>query len=366
MATIGLDASYIFDKYPTGVSTYSRKLIETFAALETKHQFLLCYRLSRMKKRHEFLCPKSIPDGPRFSVRIFQQPYTFWLKWQADLFHNLAQRPPAFRFRREVVTIFDIFPITSTTYSTPSFQQRFSGLLREAMSRAACIITASEYTSRQMQEHCEVDAGRIRVIPCGVDAPADIVSQGEALRERERLVGKGNHMLLTLGAIDVRKNTINSLRALKLLPDRYHLVLAGGSGFGSDAVHAFIAAQGLSKRVHLLGYAPAGRVPLLYQAASALLFPSLEEGFGLPVLEAMSYGLPVVTSSTSSLPEVGGDAALYFDPLDASDIAAKVTNALETPGLVAELNRKGRERVREFTWKRTAEETLKVYEELLH
>jgi glycosyltransferase involved in cell wall biosynthesis len=367
MATIGLDASYIFDKYPTGTSTYSRKLIESLAGLDMAHRFLVCYRLSRLRQRREFLCPTKAVScgGPQFSVRVFQQPFTFWLPWQTDLFHSLAQRPPAFRFRREVVTIFDIFPITSASYSTPAFQQRFSGLLREAMDRASCIITSSEYTSRQMQEHCGVDAARIRVIPCGVDPPVSVIGPEEALAERERLVGKGNHMLLTVGAIDNRKNTINSLRALKLLPERYHLVLAGGDGFGSGAVHAFIADEGLSSRVHTLGYAPADRIPVLYQAASALLFPSLEEGFGIPVLEAMSYGLPVVTSSTSSLPEVGGDAALYCDPRNPSDMAAKVADVIESPGLAAGLSRKGRERVRQFTWKRTAEETLKVYEELL-
>src|SRR5712691_5341419 len=157
-------------------------------------------------------------------------------------------------------------------------------------------------------------------------------------------------MLLMVGVIDNRKNVVNALRALQLLPPRYRLVLAGGNGYGSEAVHDFIASQALEN---------------LYHTASALLFPSLEEGFGFPVLEAMVRGLPVVTSNTSSLLEVGGDAALYADPRDPHSIAQEVTRAVEDLNLRQEMIRKGQLRSREFTWERTARETLRVYEELL-
>ena len=137
------------------------------------------------------------------------------------------------------------------------------------------------------------------------------------LRERERLVGQGNEMLLTVGVLDNRKNLLNSLRASSYLPERYRLVLAGGNGYGSERVHDFIRRERLESRVRMArDTSRAMLLTSLYQAASALLFPSLEEGFGFPMLEAMSYGLPVVTSRTSALPEVGGDAALYADPRD--------------------------------------------------
>ena len=102
----------------------------------------------------------------------------------------------------------------------------------------------------------------------------------------------------------------------------------------------------------------------LYQSASALLFPSLEEGFGFPMLEAMTHGLPVVTSRTSALPEVGGDAALYADPLDPADIAAKVAAAVEDAPLRDSLIRRGLARSAQFTWRRTASGVLGVYDEL--
>src|SRR5690348_5390895 len=114
MACIALDATYTVDPQPSGVAVYSRRLIEALAASKSKHRFLLCYRLSRFGQRKSFLCPSRLPglQGPDFSVRMYQQHFTFWLPWQADIFHSLAQRPPAFNFKKEVVTVFDVFPIT--------------------------------------------------------------------------------------------------------------------------------------------------------------------------------------------------------------------------------------------------------------
>jgi glycosyltransferase involved in cell wall biosynthesis len=367
MATIAIDATYIFDANPTGTATYSRKLIESLADLDSPHHFLLCYRFSRLGRWKEFLRPASAvrPGGPTFSVRLFQQPLTFWLPWQADLFHSLAQRPPAFHFQREVVTIFDIFPITGPSYSTPDFQRRFSALLREAAARAGRILTLSKYTAGQLVKHCGVDPRRLRVIPPGVDLPARLLPEEERLRERKNLVGEGNEMLLTVGVLDVRKNVVNTLRALKLLPEHYRLVLAGGKGYGHEAITSLIQSARLESRVSLLGHVPTDRLRVLYQAASALLFPSLEEGFGLPVLEAMAYGLPVIASQTSSLPEAGGDAALYVDPHDPRHIAAQTARAVQDPTLRRDLIHRGLVRVRQFPWKRTAEETLSVYNEML-
>jgi glycosyltransferase involved in cell wall biosynthesis len=359
MVTIALDASYALGAKPTGTATYSRRLIESLAALETPHRFLVCYRLSRWSRRREFL---RLPGCP---VRLFQRPFTFWLPWQVDLFHSLVQRPPVFRFRREVVTVHDAFPITGREYSTPEFQRRFSKLLREAVARAARVITNSEYTARQVEQYCGVERERIRVVLCGVDEPAAAPPPETRLREREHLVGKGNEMLLAVGNLETRKNVVNSLRALALMPERYRLVLAGGDGYGAESIHAFIAENELGRRVIRLGFAPPERLPVLYQCASALLFPSLEEGFGLPVLEAMAHGLPVVTSRTSSLPEVGGDAALYVDPLDPADIAAKAVQAVEDEPVREAMIEKGRARAREFTWRRTAEQVVRVYEEVL-
>lgn len=355
MASIGLDASYIFGAYPTGSATYSRRLIESLAELDTSHHFVICYRMSRLRKRREFLRPAGTSIGM----------LTFWQPWRTDLFHSLAQRVPSFRFRREVVTIHDIFPITGHDYSTPEYARKFSAVLREAIDRAERIVTGSRFTAGLLQNECGVEAERIRVTPYGVDLPARTITLEESLRERESLVGKGNELLLSVGMLETRKNLVNALRALKLLPERYHLLLVGGDGYGHEAVHAFIAEQKLESRVHRSGYVPGGLLRRFYQSASALLFPSLEEGFGFPVLEAMAHALPVVTSNTSSLPDVGGAAALYADPHDPCAIASQVVQAVESPAVRERMITRGLARAREFTWRRTAGQTLQVYDELL-
>jgi glycosyltransferase involved in cell wall biosynthesis len=211
MATVALDATYIFDTNPTGIAIYSRRLIESLAELDSPHRFLVSYKLSRIGRRREFL----LPAGPRFSLSLFQKPLTFWQPWRTDIFHSLAQRPPAFRFRHEVVTIHDVFPITGPDYSTPAFQKKFSRLLREALDRAERVLVLSDYTARQVVRHCGVERERIRGIPGGVDRPVAALTPEAAARERERRVGPGNEMLLAVGVVDNRKNVLGSLRALQ-------------------------------------------------------------------------------------------------------------------------------------------------------
>jgi len=367
MASIAIDATYAIDPEPSGIPVYSRRLIESLAAIDSPHRFLLCYRVSRFKRRSDFLRPQKPPHarGPEFASRWYQEPFTFWLPFEAQIFHSLAQRPPGFHFQKEVVTVHDLFPITGPDYSTPDFQQKFSALLKEAVERAARVITLSENTAGQLVEHVGVRREKIRVIPHGVDLPASLLTAEERLAERERWVGKGNELVLSVGVIQTRKNTQNMVRAIASLPANYRLVLAGGNGYGSEAIHAFIRREGFASRVATPGYVQAHRLPLLYQAASAFLFASFEEGFGLPILEAMAYGTPVVASKTSCLPEVGGDAAIYADPHNPEEIATQVRRAVEDAGLRDSMIQKGLARAREFPWRRAAEATLRVYDDLL-
>lgn len=362
MATIALDATYSVDPEPTGIAVYSRRLVESLLELDTAHRFVVCYRLSRWRRRGDFLRPSA---GHRFRVRLFQERITFWLPWQTDLFHSLAQRPPAFRFRKEVVTVFDIFPITGKDYSTPDFQQKFGSLLRDAVTRAARVITASRYTAEQLQKHCGTAAARIRVIPVGVDPPESLPTAEQRRVERERWVGRGNELVLVVGAIQNRKNTLGAVRSARLLPDTYRFVLAGGNGYGSEEVHEFIRRERLSDRVLTPGYVSEAELESLYCGASVLLFPSFEEGFGIPVLEAMARGVAVVAANTSSLPEVGGEAARYVDPHSDMNIASEVQCVVEDEFLRNRCIRLGIERARQFTWRRTALDTLGVYDEVL-
>ncbi len=367
MSTIAIDATYVLDPQPSGVSAYSRRLIESLALLRPAHRFLICYRLSRWKRREQFLRLGETPPGgkPQFATRLFQEPWTFWLPRNAELFHSLAQRPAPFRFRREVVTVHDVFPLVGRGYSTPEFQRKFSALLIESVKHAARVITPSQYSADQLCRYGGVEPGKVRVIPEGVDIPDRPLRPEARLRERERWVGRGNEMVLVVGVIQKRKNTVGALRALLRLPNRYRMVLTGGNGYGSEAAHEFIRENGLGGRVTAAGHVSSSELASLYQCATVLLFPSFEEGFGLPVLEAMACGLPVVASNSASLPEVGGDAALYADPANEIEIGERVLEASEDEALRQQMIARGLSRARQFPWTLTAQRTLQVYEEVL-
>jgi len=368
MATIAIDATYTVDPMPTGLAVYSRHLIGALATLHNTHRYLLCFRLSRFRQRGEFsrYVPAGTPRGPQFAVRWYQEPLTFWLPWQTKLFHSLGQRPPAFRFEREVVSVQDLFPLTEVNYSSPDFRRKFSQLLIDAVKRSVRVIAPSKYTADELVTHTGVAREKICVIPHGVHFPTTNMAWEQRTKERARLVGEGRHMILSVGVVQNRKNTMNSILALANLPERYRLVIAGGSGYGSELVHDFIRKSDLASRVIVLGYVEPERLPVLYQSADVFLFPSLGEGFGFPVLEAMAHGLPVVASKVTSLPEVGGDAAVYVDPYNPSDIAEKVALVTEDSKLRGLLIERGLTRARIFSWRRAAEATLAVYEEVLN
>ena len=361
MARIGIDATYSVDENAYGISRYSRRLVESLLTLPSAHQFLICYRLSRFFRRKRFTPLAGTGAGRSY----FQPPWGWQLPSRLDMFHSLAQRPAPFRFRREVVTVHDVFPLTGKDYSTPAFQRVFSELLMKAVGRAVRVITPSEYTASELVKYGNVPREKIRVVPEGVDPPLRTMTAEEKRRGRMALLGQEGKILLNVGALQTRKNLIRCLEALLRLPEDVFLVLAGGEGHGSQAVHATIHEHGLEGRVRLLGYVSEGRVEELYEMAEVLLFPSLEEGYGLPVLEAMAHSLPVVTSSSSALPEVGGDAALYVNPLEVEDITRKVSAALQDESLRKKLVERGLRRVKEFSWRRAAEATMQVYEEVL-
>lgn len=341
---VALDATYAVDPQPTGVARYSQRLITALAALREPDLHLL---LAARPKRF----PALRRAFPSLRHAVLQEP--LFLPRRCDLFHGLNQRLPRHRFRRQVVTIHDVFALSSERYSTPDFRRRFSQMLRDASARADHFITVSAYTRDELCRHLGVDPARVTVIHHGVD-PAG----GRTHAAREPL-------LLIVGAVQVRKNTLAAVRVLERLPKPVRLVVAGGSGYGADDAYEYVRKNCLSDRVAFLGHAGEEQLENLYARASLLLFPSLEEGFGLPVLEAMARGLPVVASNSSSLPEICGDAALLADPTDVGGLTEACRRILDDPALRADLAARGRRQAAGFSWEKAARETLAVYRRVI-
>ena len=243
--------------------------------------------------------------------------------------------------------------------------------LRLAMPRfvaaATQIIAVSQQTARDLRQLYGTPAEKISVVYEGVDPefrPADPATQKE-IRQR---YSPDRPYLLMVGTLEPRKNHSLALHALRLLKAQGHshrLLIAGGKGWLFAPIQALVAELALEDDVTFTGYVPAADLPGLYSAADALLLPSLYEGFGLPILEAMACGTPVICSRASSLPEMAGDAALYVPVDDAPTLAAAIVLLLAQPTLAATLRARGLRHVQQFSWQATAQQTVAVYQAVL-
>jgi glycosyltransferase involved in cell wall biosynthesis len=272
------------------------------------------------------------PLGPRF----------------AGLFHGLNQRLPKIRLRRAVSTFHDLFVVTGE-YSSAEFRRRFETQARDAAARSDLVLTVSEFTATQVNELLGVERARIRVVPHGVRVPA----LPEVKREK---------IVLHTGAIQKRKNISRLVQAFAALPPEWRLVLAGSFGYGADEIVREVEGN---PRISVPGYISRAELARLYASASIFAFPSLDKGFGMPVLEAMACRVPVLTSNRSALPEVSGDAALLVDPFNVDAIAAGLVQLAENDELLEDLRNRGTTSAAAYSWEAAAAKTWSAYMDLL-
>ncbi len=345
---IALDATYSAGKHLSGVGVYSRELMEGLARLEPAVDWRWSYRPQHWR---EVLASSPIASVKRRFLWERRHP-------PCDLFHGLGQRLPAVfdklpRRAHTVVTFHDLFVMTRE-YSSEEFRIRFTAQARQAAERADAIIAVSQFTADQVQELLGVERQRIHVVPHGVRPLA--LPLGVA---RERTI-------LCVGALQLRKNTLGVLRAFERMPKDWRLILAGSQGYGYEhVIGPAIESSARRAEIELTGWVDDDALAKLYARASIFAFPSRDEGFGIPVLEAMAAGVPVLASNTSSLPEVCGGAALLVDPGSVDAIADGLSTMIGDETLRSDLIARGRRRAAEFTWERCARSTWQVYRSLL-
>ncbi len=339
---IALDATYSFDPQPTGISVYSREILAGLAAAHPEAAFLHCVRPHRLLASLR----QSLP--PNCRRRLLTES---GLGLRAPLYHGLNQRLPEARFPRRVATFHDLF-VLSGDYSSPEIRRRFAGQAREAAARADLLIAVSAFTAAQLRDLLAVDPGRIRVVPHGVRIPPPVPAAARA------------PIILHVGAIQRRKNIVRLVEAFERAAPDWRLILAGSIGYGGEEILARIEASSRRAEIDLAGYVSEARLAELYARASIFAFPSLDEGFGIPVLEAMAWGVPVLTSNGSALKEVAGGAALLVDPLDSDAIAGALAWLVQDPSLRENLAETGRTRAATFSWDAAVRGTWSVYAEL--
>ena len=358
----GIDAHMVGGQ-ETGNETYVRGLVEGFKAFTSRLEVFVYHVGS----------PWTQPDGHQHFGRLLSANPYMRLGLELPL-RSLAQRldilhmtysTPLWSAAPMVLTVHDICYATNPEWFSERDLRVLSSNVPRSLRAAAHVITDSQSARGQIIEHYHVPDSKISMIPIGAGPAAEPISLEDARGELAALgVDTARPFLLAVGNLQPRKNLVRLLEAFKeLVGPRGHdvdLVIVGPRHFRAE--EAVAASAAVAERVRFTGYVTDRQLAAFYRCSIAFVFPSLYEGFGLPALEAMSHGVPVACSNAGSLPEVTGDAALLFDPLSVEAIIDAVDRVLGDADLRKRLSAAGFERAKQFSWTKSAELTLDVYE----
>jgi alpha-1,3-rhamnosyl/mannosyltransferase len=355
--TIGIDARAAAE-VPAGRGRYVRELLRHLAGLDHRHRVLLY-------ARRRWDCPDL---DERFEWRLVSGRDPFWqvpaaraARRECDVFlATTTYLMPSLLRIPSVAVVFDMVPFHSDL-GAPLGSLAERGTLRLAVRHAKALLCISEATRNELVERFPRAAAKARVTQLAAD---ERFTPDAEPAERERL-DLERPFVLALGTIEPRKNLERLIEAYVGLPpqlrERFELCLAGAVGWKTGPIMETLQAN--ADRVRQLGYVADQDLPALYRSADLFVYPSLYEGFGLPVLEALRCGTAVITSSVSSLPEVGGDAARYVDPRSVEEIRQALADLLSDEAQRAQLAARGPEQAARFSWTRTAEQTLAAIEQ---
>lgn len=354
---IGIDATALISAHPTGVEVVTRDLLRALLEQDQNNQYI-------------FYAPNPLPEAwskfANLTNRVLPA-QRFWIVNQLtpavrqdslDVFWSPSNILPFALPTKALATIHDL----ATIYFPKAYSWKTRLLswltITRAIRFASKILVVSEQTKIDLLAKFSLPTERVVVIPNALP----------------RLTQPNNdpvpfaQYLLIVGRVEARKNPITAIKAFAMIAAQYpklQLVFAGGFGYQAELAKQLAQTIGLADRIHFLGFVKDVELANLYLHASAVLFPSLYEGFGLPILEAFHYGVPVVASNTPAVAEVAGDAALLVNPTDALELSQKVVQLLEEPDLRAQLIERGTERLKHYSWSASAEQLLNVINYLL-
>lgn len=288
-----------------------------------------------------------------------------------DVYHGVCNfELPVRKMCRYVVTIHDLVPLFFPELVPWKHLLFFKLFMKRAAQAADLIITDSEHSKHDIVQHLAVPEEKIRVIYLGYDAKHQEIRDQQVIQDVITRYGICQPYLLFVGVIEPKKNLERLVDAFVILQrenvidKELQFVIAGAKGWFYEQLYRKVQELNLEHQILLTGFVPDEDLPYLYSGAELFVFPSTYEGFGLPVIEAMSYGIPVVTSKTSSLPEIAGDAGFLVDPNSPESIAQGLISVLSDENLQAKMKQAGRLQAQKFSWQRTAEQTYNVYQEV--
>lgn len=362
---IAIDASRTTRRNRTGTENYALQLLRHLLSLESSHHYSLYFR--------DDPAPDLFMPSPNWTQHVipWRRMWTH-LRFAAELWRTRpavtfvpAHTLPRYFPGKALVTVHDLGYLHFPEAHPVKERRYLDWSTAYSAKRATLVLADSQATQADLIQHYNIPAEKIRVVYPGVDETLQPVTDPQHLAYVRAKYGINGRYLFFLGTLQPRKNIERLVQAYARWCTRSNttdvqLVLSGNVGWlYQEAWTANI------EGVHLTGYVADEDVAALYSGATALLFPSLYEGFGFPVLEAMRCGTPVVCSNTSSLPELAGDAALLVDPTDTDGLASAIGRIVNDATLRQDLIQKGYQQATRFTWHHTAEQTLAVLEEAL-
>lgn len=359
-----------------GIGRYTRNLVRALIGLDEQNQYVLFVadRSNRasMEQWPDNVRVRRIPCSDRWTTFIWQRvrlPLPVQLATgRLDLFHSPDFVLPPVGSTPTLLTVHDLSFLRVPECFVPGFARYLGQAVTRAAAKATHILADSYSTRVDLVELLKIDEARVTVLYPGIEARFTPVHDPVLLRHVRGTYGLPDRFILNIGTLQPRKNLVSLIEAfgqvIKNAPpaaEDLHLVIAGTKGWQYEEILRAAAHSAVANRVHFLGFVRDDDLPALYSLASIFAFPSLYEGFGLPVLEAMACGVPVVTGDNSSLPEVAGRAALLIDVKNQDAIAEALLRLMSDCALRAKLEEAGLEQSRAFTWERAARQLKEVY-----
>jgi len=359
-----------------GIGRYVRELVTSLAEIDKETPYSLFIagagQLGDSPEGNFQWKPTKI--SPKWFARIWHRlrmPIPIDLfTGQLNLFHATDfVLPPTLPTTKTILTVHDLSFIRVPDAASPRLRAYLNQVVPRSVKNANHILADSQATKEDIVEFYDTPAEKITVLLSGVDKifmPQADKSQIDSVRQKYQIGSKP--YIFTIGTVQPRKNYSRLIQALaRLRENKYdvQLVIAGGKGWLEDEMYQTIEETKLFDFVKLIGFADEVDLPTLYSDAMCFAFPSLYEGFGLPILESMACGTPVVTSNISSLPEVAGNDALLVDPYDVEELAYALERILTDTELRQKLVDGGLQRAKAFTWERSAIQLRSVYQQIL-
>jgi glycosyltransferase involved in cell wall biosynthesis len=351
-----------------GIGTYTKQLLAGICQSPDGFEVQAITRQRDAKLVAQW-CPRvKVVNMPTYGLG--EQLAIPWAAKGCDLLHIPHYNAPLLHRGPLLVSILDLIHITDPVYS-PSFRSWVYArpMLNLVARKAEHIVTLSEYSKAQIVERLGVPAEKVTAIYCGVNGKFRCADREEAYTSASEALGIQGPYILFVGSLKPHKNISTLLQAYMLLRRRQDirqtLLIVGDDARWKSLLVEECSRLGIKDATTFVPYVSQELLPKVYAGADLLVMPSTIEGFGLPVLEAMASGTPVVCSRAASLPEVAGDAALYFDPASAEELAENMEKLLNSKDLQENLRAKGLERAKQFTWEESTRKHVELYHRLL-